>query len=70
MACIASEDLGPLPAERFVFHADFQITLENQGQEAAEDVATDGFIALVINGARFQDGLCRAKAFSTIQSIL
>ena len=43
----APEDLGPFPAERFVFHADFQLTLENQGQEAAEDVAANGFIALL-----------------------
>ena len=57
----APKDLGPFPAEAFVFHADFQLTLENQGQEAAKDVATDGFIALVINGAGFQDGLCRAE---------
>jgi hypothetical protein len=42
----AADDLGPFRCEALLFHADFEFTLENQGQEAAEDVTADGFVAL------------------------
>jgi hypothetical protein len=52
---------GPLGCEALLFHADFEFALENQRQESAEDVAADGFLALMKDGAGLQDILCRAE---------
>jgi hypothetical protein len=58
----AADDLGPFRCEALLFHADFEFTLENQGQEAAEDVTADGFVALMKDGTGLHDALCRAEA--------
>ena len=41
----AADHLGPLGCEALLFQADFEFALENQGKEAAEDVAADCFVA-------------------------
>ena len=57
----AAHDLGPLGLKALLFHADFEFALENQGQEAAEDVAADGFVALMKDGTGLHYALCRAE---------
>ena len=58
----AADDFGPFGFEALLFHADFEFALENQGKEAAEDVAADGFVALMKDGTGLHDALCRAEA--------
>src|SRR4029077_9186244 len=58
----AAHDLGPLGLKALLFHADFEFALENQGQKAAEDVAADGFVALMKDGTGLHDALCCAEA--------
>ena len=38
----AADDLGPFGLKALLLHADFELALENQRQEAAEDVTADG----------------------------
>ena len=55
----AADHLG---CEALLFHADFEFALENQGKEAAEDVAADCFVALMKDGMGLHNRLCRAEA--------
>jgi hypothetical protein len=45
----------------FLAHSAFQLVLEHEGQEAAEEVAADGFIAFMKDGTGFQDAFGRGK---------
>ena len=42
-------------------HAATQFALQDRGEEGAEDVAADGFVALVKDGPRLEQGLARPK---------
>jgi len=66
----ATNDLGPFGLKALFFHADFEFALENRGQEAAEDAAADGFVALMKEGRVRIMLFSMRKVSSTVQSIL
>ena len=51
----------PTPTFRLLFQAPLQRPPQQQGQKAAEDMAPNSLIALVIDRARFQNRFHRAK---------
>ena len=66
-----AHDLGPLGLKTLLCQADFEFALQAKSQEAAEEVAADGFVALVGRWDGFPEyTLPCGKLSSTIQSIL
>src|SRR4029077_15715770 len=51
-----ANDLFPFPLQIGLFHAAFELLLEQQGQETAKDMASNGCIALWVDGTGFKDG--------------
>ena len=56
-----ARDASPLGLDAGNLHAAVQLALQQQGEEGTEDVATDGLVALVIDGPRHEDGLVRTE---------
>ena len=60
------DDLGPFPSFSTLAEPSFQIGLEQQRKETAEHLAADGFVALVVDGARLQDRFGGANLLSNL----
>jgi hypothetical protein len=61
----ATDDFLPFGSLAFVFQAQFEFALEAKGQEGAKDVAADGLVAFVVNGAGIQDTFERRSSTRT-----